>query len=51
MDAMASVCRARFEAFGTAGQASRIKPIPMADMAKRYSSGALDPRSATLAAA
>ena len=51
MDAMASICRARFEAFGTAGQASRIKPIPMADMAKRYSSGALDPRSATLAAA
>ena len=51
MDAMASICRARFEAFGTAGEASRIKPIPMADMAKRYASGALDPHSATLAAA
>lgn len=51
MDAMASVCRARFEAFGTAGQASRIKVIPIADMARRYASGALDPRPATLAAA
>jgi fructose-bisphosphate aldolase class II len=51
MDAMASVCRARFEAFGTAGQAARIKVIPIADMAKRYALGALDPYPATLAAA
>ena len=49
MDAMASVCRARFEAFGTAGQASRIKVVPMADMARRYASGSLDPRPATAA--
>lgn len=51
MDAMAAICRARFEAFGTAGQASKIKVIPIADMAKRYASGALDPRPATLVAA
>ena len=51
MDAMSSVCRARFEAFGTAGQASRIKVIPIADMARRYASGALDPRPATRVAA
>lgn len=51
MDAMDGVCRARFEAFGTAGQASKIKVVPMADMAKRYASGALDPRVGTLPAA
>lgn len=51
MDAMAGICRARFEAFGTAGNASRIKVVPMADMARRYATGALDPRPATLAAA
>jgi fructose-bisphosphate aldolase class II len=51
MDAMAAVCRARFEAFGTAGQASRIKVIALADMARRYATGALDPHPATLAAA
>ena len=44
MDAMEGVCRARFEAFGTAGQASKIKVVPMAEMAKLYASGALDPR-------
>jgi fructose-bisphosphate aldolase, class II len=30
------VCKARFEAFGCAGQAERIKPIPLDAMAKRY---------------
>jgi fructose-bisphosphate aldolase class II len=50
MDAMAQVCRTRFEAFGTAGQASRIKVIPLDDMARRYASGALAPRPASLAA-
>ncbi|KAB7643745.1 class II fructose-bisphosphate aldolase [Polymorphobacter fuscus] len=44
MTAMTAICRDRFEAFGTAGRASRIKVIPMAAMAKRYASGALDPR-------
>ena len=43
MDAMRDLCRARLEAFGTAGNASKIKVIPMDDMAKRYASGALNP--------
>jgi fructose-bisphosphate aldolase class II len=51
MDAMASICCARFEAFGTAGQAGKIRVIPLADMARRYASGALAPHPATLAAA
>lgn len=48
MAAMEAVCRDRFEAFGTAGHASAIHPIPMAEMARRYASGAL---SAPLSAA
>ena len=51
MDAMASICRARFEAFGTAGHAAAIKVIPIADMAKRYASGSLDPHTSNIAAA
>ncbi|AYH44021.1 class II fructose-bisphosphate aldolase [Azoarcus sp. DN11] len=31
-----AICVARFEAFGTAGQAPRIKPLPLAKMARRY---------------
>ena len=31
------ICQLRFEAFGCAGHASKIKPIAMDDMAKRYS--------------
>ena len=31
------VCKARFEAFGCAGQADRIKPMPLEAMVKRYS--------------
>ncbi len=44
MDAMQSLCRARFEEFGTAGQASKIRPIPLSDMAKRYAKGELAPK-------
>jgi len=52
MDAMSKVCRERFAAFGTAGNASKIKVIPMSEMAKRYAAGALDPKaSASLKAA
>ncbi len=36
MDAMRDLCRDRLEAFGTAGNASRIKVIAMDDMARRY---------------
>lgn len=51
MDAMAKVCRERFDAFGTAGNATRIKVIPMSDMARRYASGALTPRPSAAKAA
>jgi fructose-bisphosphate aldolase class II len=51
MDAMSKVCRDRFEAFGTAGNASKIKVIPMSDMAKRYAKGELDPKSSAARAA
>lgn len=30
------ICKARFEAFGCAGQAARIKPVPLEKMAERY---------------
>ncbi len=43
IEAMKKVCADRFEAFGTAGNAGKIKAIPMSEMAKRYASGALDP--------
>jgi len=46
MEAMRAVCKQRYEEFGTAGQASKIKPIPLSEMAKRYASGALDPQFA-----
>ncbi|HBV20383.1 MAG TPA: fructose-1,6-bisphosphate aldolase, partial [Nitrosomonas sp.] len=37
------ICRARFESFGCAGQASKIKAIQLDDMAVRYAKGELDP--------
>lgn len=43
MAALEKLCTQRFEAFGTAGQAARIRPMPLAEMARRYASGALDP--------
>ena len=46
-DAMQKLCIERLEAFNTAGQASKIKKIvTLADMAKRYQSGELDPKIA-----
>ncbi len=48
MDALAKLCRERFEAFGTAGQASRITPLPLAEMARRYASGSLKPAQGTI---
>lgn len=36
MDAMAKICRDRFEAFGTAGKAQKIKIMPMSAMARGY---------------
>ncbi|MBA2484050.1 MAG: fructose-bisphosphate aldolase class II [Nitrosomonas sp.] len=35
------ICKARFEAFGCAGQASKIKPIMLDQMADRYGKGEL----------
>ncbi|WP_457667403.1 class II fructose-bisphosphate aldolase [Thiolapillus sp.] len=43
-EAMAGICKARFEAFGSAGHASKIKPISLEEMYKRYESGSLDPK-------
>jgi len=42
--AMKDICKARYEAFGCAGHASKIKVISLDDMATRYASGDLDPR-------
>ncbi len=38
-----SVCKARFEAFGSAGQAAKIKVIPLEIMAAHYRKGELSP--------
>ncbi len=42
--AMKDICKARYEAFGTAGNASKIKAIDLETMVDRYASGDLDPR-------
>ena len=39
--AMRDIVIARYEAFGTAGNASRIKPISLDAMAEKYRAGAL----------
>ena len=51
MDAMRDLCRDRFERFGTAGHALKIKVIGLDDMAKRYAAGKLDPQIAAAQAA
>src|ERR1700760_4898910 len=43
MEAMRQVCRQRFEEFGAAGQADKIRPLPLSAMAKRYAGGELSP--------
>ena len=40
--AMKSIVIARYEAFGTAGNASKIKPISLETMSAQYEAGALD---------
>jgi len=54
MAALTELCAQRFEEFGTAGQAPRLRPLPLSAMAARYAKGELDPvtrvRSTTLAA-
>ena len=39
--AMRDICIARYEAFGCAGHASRIKPMSLAEMQVRYSAGSI----------
>ena len=51
MAELEALCRDRFERFGAAGNASRIRVLPLPDMAARYASGALDPHSASVGAA
>ncbi|KSV66795.1 fructose-bisphosphate aldolase [Sinorhizobium sp. GL2] len=51
MDAMRILCRDRFEQFGTAGNASKIKVVPLDEMARRYAAGKLDPHIAGARAA
>ncbi|WP_295883223.1 class II fructose-bisphosphate aldolase [uncultured Thiohalocapsa sp.] len=42
--AMKDICKARYEAFGTAGNASKIKVMSLEDMTDRYAKGELDPK-------
>lgn len=44
MRAMTDICKARYEAFGTAGWASKIKVLSLEHMAESYLKGDLDPR-------
>jgi fructose-bisphosphate aldolase class II len=39
---MKEICKARYEAFGCAGQAGKIKPIALDAMATRYAKGELN---------
>ena len=41
---MSGICTARYEAFGTAGQASKIKVVNLEDMGNRYAKGELAPK-------
>jgi fructose-bisphosphate aldolase class II len=41
---MKLICVERYEAFGTAGQAPKIKALSLEAMTKRYDSGELNPR-------
>ncbi|MBK8452262.1 MAG: class II fructose-bisphosphate aldolase [Thiofilum sp.] len=42
--AMKEICKARYEAFGSAGQAAKLKPVSLEVMFKRYASGELAPK-------
>jgi len=43
-EAMRKLCIERYQQFGCEGQASKIKPLSTAQMAKRYASGELNPQ-------
>ena len=42
--AMKGICKDRYEAFGTAGNASKIKALSLEVMTARYAKGELDPK-------
>ncbi|NVK38195.1 MAG: fructose-bisphosphate aldolase class II [Gammaproteobacteria bacterium] len=44
VEAMKEICIARYEAFGTAGNASKITPLSLDAMFDRYQSGELNPQ-------
>jgi fructose-bisphosphate aldolase class II len=41
-EAAKQICKARYEAFGCAGQASKIKPVTLEKIATRYVAGELN---------
>ncbi|MES9963251.1 MAG: class II fructose-bisphosphate aldolase [Candidatus Sedimenticola sp. 20ELBAFRAG] len=43
-NAMSEICKNRYEAFGSAGQASKITPISLEVMFGKYEGGELDPK-------
>ncbi|HEC59726.1 hypothetical protein LCGC14_0762660 [marine sediment metagenome] len=43
LEAMQTICQSRYEAFGSAGHGSKIKPIPLGKMVERYANGELTP--------
>jgi fructose-bisphosphate aldolase class II len=44
MEAMQKICEERFEQFQTSGKASKIKVVPLTEMARRYKAGELNPQ-------
>ncbi|WP_142847284.1 class II fructose-bisphosphate aldolase [Telmatospirillum sp. J64-1] len=48
--AMSEICKARYEAFGAAGWASKIRPLSLETMSERYVSGDLEPQVTAMAA-
>ncbi len=44
--AMTKICKMRYEQFNAAGQASKIRTVPLDQMAKRYAAGSLDQKIA-----
>ncbi len=41
---MAAICSERYQAFGSAGMGSKIKPLSLQAMYKAYQAGELDPQ-------
>lgn len=42
IDAMSAICIERYEAFGAAGNAAKIRPVSLETMSERYASGSLN---------